>query len=791
MQSALEKLQHKLETAQRALAEAEARCALYDTEHQETTKDLEKIHNQANQEWIAALDVVEDPIFLHDNEFRILRCNKAYQRCAGISFREIIGQPYFAVFPKNAGPLQSCLSSMKNATEVAEEVMLGSGKIFRSRASPIYDAKGKYLNAIHVMEDISERKQAEQALQESETKFRSLFQSMTEGVALHELVCDTEGRAVDYRILEINPAFERHTGVHAAVKGKLASQIYDISPAPYLEVYEKVVRTGETVTFETYFPPLQRHFEISAFTPKQGQFATVFMDITKRKRTEAALLEKERLVSESQRIAHVGGWDYKLTGLLSWTDEMYRIFGVSPDTFSPTVESLLHLIHPDDRLAMQAWIEACQAGEKPGELEFRVILSDGAVRIIRGRGELKYDAENRPIYLAGTAQDVTDLKLAEKNQQRLNRALSLLTKCNTALIHAKDEQEILSNICKLAVDAGGYMMAWVGFAEDDDAKTVRPVAQSGYEEGYLDGINITWADTERGRGPTGTAIRMAQSVVNQNILTNPSAVPWVEAAIKRGYHSSIALPLVSNKKVLGALSIYAAEPNAFVAEEVTLLEELANDLAYGIITLRTRTAHEQHAEILRKSLEQSIQTIADTVEARDPYTAGHQRRVAELATAIAREIGLPEEQITGIHLAAIIHDLGKIHIPAEILSKPGKLDDIEFMLIKTHPQYGRDILKNVKFPWPIADIVWQHHEKLDGSGYPKGLKGGQILLESRIMTVADVVEAMSSHRPYRAALGIEAALNEIKRGRDSAYDPAVVDACLNLFAERGFTFSSQ
>jgi HD-GYP domain-containing protein (c-di-GMP phosphodiesterase class II) len=135
--------------------------------------------------------------------------------------------------------------------------------------------------------------------------------------------------------------------------------------------------------------------------------------------------------------------------------------------------------------------------------------------------------------------------------------------------------------------------------------------------------------------------------------------------------------------------------------------------------------------------------------------------------------------------------LGKIHIPSEILSKPGKLDDIEYMLIKTHPQYGHDILKNVRFPWPIADIVWQHHEKLDGSGYPKGLKGGQILLESRIMTVADVVEAISSHRPYRSALGIEAALNEIKRGRGSAYDPVVVDACLKLFTEKGFTFKSQ
>jgi putative nucleotidyltransferase with HDIG domain len=260
--------------------------------------------------------------------------------------------------------------------------------------------------------------------------------------------------------------------------------------------------------------------------------------------------------------------------------------------------------------------------------------------------------------------------------------------------------------------------------------------------------------------------------------------------LARGYVSNIALPLSDSGRTFGGLSIYSAEANAFDDEEVHLLEEMANDLAYGIITLRTRTEHEQHATILRQSLEQSIQTIAGTVEARDPYTAGHQRRVSELAAAIALEMGLPEEQVNGIHLAAMIHDVGKIHIPAEILSKPGKLNDIEFMLVKTHPQSGYDILKGVKFPWPIADIILQHHERMDGSGYPQGLKDGEILLESRIMAVADVVEAMSSHRPYRPALGIMAALSEIDRGRRSVYDPEVVDACLRLFVEKRFAFSS-
>src|SRR5512141_2465621 len=178
-----------------------------------------------------------------------------------------------------------------------------------------------------------------------------------------------------------------------------------------------------------------------------------------------------------------------------------------------------------------------------------------------------------------------------------------------------------------------------------------------------------------------------------------------------------------------------------------------------MVEARTISLRNSEAK-LRSSLIESISAIAATVEMRDPYTAGHQRRVAKLASAIAREIGLPENQIEGLYLASVVHDVGKIRIPAEVLSNPGKLSNIEFSLIKLHPQAGYDILKEVDFPWPIAQFVLQHHERLDGSGYPQGLKGDAILLEARIISVADVIEAMASHRPYRPALGIDAALQE-------------------------------
>ena len=191
---------------------------------------------------------------------------------------------------------------------------------------------------------------------------------------------------------------------------------------------------------------------------------------------------------------------------------------------------------------------------------------------------------------------------------------------------------------------------------------------------------------------------------------------------------------------------------------------------------------------LEQGLEGTIQAMAMTVEIRDPYTAGHQQRVAGLACAIAQEMGLSEEKVTAIRLAAAVHDIGKISVPAEILSRPGRLGEVEFKLIQAHPTVAYDILSSIDFPWPIADIVLQHHEKLDGSGYPLGLKGEGILVEARILSVADVVEAMSSHRPYRPALGVEKAIEEITENKATLYDATCVDACLKVFAVRRFEF---
>lgn len=214
---------------------------------------------------------------------------------------------------------------------------------------------------------------------------------------------------------------------------------------------------------------------------------------------------------------------------------------------------------------------------------------------------------------------------------------------------------------------------------------------------------------------------------------------------------------------------------------------------YNDITEQKKTEHELKQSMLqlRKNLTGTVQAMAMTVETRDPYTAGHQRRTSDIARGIAQEMGLPGKQVDGIRMAGVIHDLGKISIPAEILSKPGKIGRPEFSLIKHHPQTGYDILKGIDFRWPVADIVLQHHERIDGSGYPFGLVSEDILIEAKIIGVADVIEAMSSHRPYRPALGIDKAFSEIMQHRGDLYDADVVDATVELFTKREFDFTAE
>lgn len=361
-----------------------------------------------------------------------------------------------------------------------------------------------------------------------------------------------------------------------------------------------------------------------------------------------------------------------------------------------------------------------------------------------------------------------------------------LRQISRALLRVKSEPELFQYVCDSLKEIGYISLVWIGIVEAGSF-AVRPVAQAGFEQGYLASIRVAWDDSPYGLGPTGMAIKTGIPFVMSDIVHDPRYEPWRKEALKRGYASSVALPLQCEGDTIGALNVYSRRKDAFSEQRVALLQEVAADIAVGVRALRSEKQLKLSIEKLNRTLAGTIQAIEMTVEMRDPYTAGHQRRVAKLAGAIAAEMGLPEERLRGVSMAASVHDVGKICVPVEILSKPGRLSVGELSMIKTHSQVGYEILRTIESPWPIAEAALQHHERLDGSGYPSGLQATGILLEARVIGVADVVEAMASHRPYRPALGIDSALEEVGRKSGVLYDPDVVNACFRFLQKNAFS----
>lgn len=752
--------------------------------------DVDNIIKEALHEWIAALDSVEDAIFIHDKEFRILRCNKAYQQYAKLPFNEIIGKLYFEIFPKSYGPLHSCSDAINKSFEVAEEELEVGDTIFRSRGSSITDKKGEYLYSIHTLEDITQNKKLYTELETSESRYKRLFESAKDGIliieAKTELILDANPFIMNILKYEIDE-----------LVGKKLWEIGLFADKQDSIIAFKELKKERYIRYENM--PLQDkdgkkiNVEFISNVYKVGNDDIIQCNI----RDISERLLSERMLKESElkfKMIFEGASDGILIAdavTRKFADSNERIRKMLGDYTKEEVLSLgIEDIHPaKDIPYVLTQFEKQAKGEIELAADIPVKRKDGTL-FFADINSFLLTIENKK-YLVGFFRDITKRKENEAALKRSNRALRTLSATNMLLIHTKSEKKLLQEVTDIIVKAenGGYSFAVVCYKEDYKEKGIIPMAWSGGDKSYFWEEHTNWDEAKQSQLPICIAIDTSTAQICRDIKKECNQKPWRDAALSLGYASNIALPLSNENETFGAISIYSTEVKFFDEEEVKLLEELASDLSYGIINLRRRIEHKKQTLLFKESLEQSIQAIAATIESRDPYTAGHQRRVGELATAIAQEMGLPENQIQGIHFAAIIHDLGKIHIPSEILSKPGKLNDLEYRLIQIHPQSGYEILKNIKFPWPIADIVLQHHERLDGSGYPQGLNGNEILIESKIMSVADVVEAISSHRPYRPSLGIEYALNEITRGRGVLYDELAVDACLKLFREKEFKFS--
>jgi HD-GYP domain-containing protein (c-di-GMP phosphodiesterase class II) len=365
------------------------------------------------------------------------------------------------------------------------------------------------------------------------------------------------------------------------------------------------------------------------------------------------------------------------------------------------------------------------------------------------------------------------------------RAADTMSAGNALVATADDEPTLLRDMCQTAVTAGGYRFAWYGRRSPhpvgSEARIV-PVASSSEFADYLDGLVISTGGGPFGQGPTGVAARTGHTAVSADLTTDPHCSAWSERALARGFRSLASLPVFVDGTFDGVLAVYASEPDAFDDHSVATLEDLTATLGNGMARLRGRSE-------LRRAFVNSIDLVAAVVESRDPYTAGHQALVAELARAIGTEMGIDEHRLNGLTFAARIHDVGKIGVPIDLLCRPGRLADEELAVVRRHAVLGWEIAGHFEWPWPIAEIIHQHHERFDGSGYPQGLSGTDILLEARILAVADTYQAVASRRPYRAALGTERAREVVESGSGTAYDPGVVAAFLAILAD-GFTFSS-
>ncbi len=326
-------------------------------------------------------------------------------------------------------------------------------------------------------------------------------------------------------------------------------------------------------------------------------------EIAERKNAEVALLSSEAQLKEAQAVAHLGSYEIDvLTGAAHWSDEIFRIIGLNRQNGALSrSEFVERVVHPEDRQYAIDRYDRLVHEAKPYNTQYRIMRPDGSIRFVQSMGEPIRNPEGAVVRFAGALLDITERKQSEDNLARLNRTLQTLYQCNQALVHATDEYELLHAACRILVEVGGLRMAWVGYRELDVEKSIRPVAQAGYDEGYVESVKATWEDTERGHGPTGTAIRTGKPSWTKNIQTDSSIAPWRAEALKRGYGSNISLPLMSDEATFGALTLYAKEPNAFNERTLEQFTELANNLAYGVIALRTRAQRRRAEAALREA----------------------------------------------------------------------------------------------------------------------------------------------------------------------------------------------
>lgn len=566
------------------------------------------------REWLqVTLASIGDAVMATDESGRIVFINPVAVALTGWGDEEARGRPIEDVFRiLNERTRQAAEDVVRRVLREGKVVNLANHTSLLTRdgrevpiedsAAPIRNKAGDISGVVLVFHDVTEKRSAQTALRDSEQQFRSMFELAALGMA--------QADPHTGRILRVNDKYCRITGYSA--DELIGSRVSDLTHPEDVErdwaLFQAAVR-GETPTYQNEKRYVRKDGTVvwvnvnAALIRDEAahpvRTVAAIEDITDRKRIERALRESQEDLNRAQAVGRIGSWRLDVRrNELRWSRENHRIFGI-PEGPPLTYETFLGVVHEEDRDYVHEKWTAALRGE-PYDIEHRLVVG-GELKWVRERAELEFDSEGVLLGGFGTTQDITELKRQEEERLNLSRTLRALSSASQAVIHSENDSSLLEDVCRIVVEDCGQSMVWIGLAEHDEEKTVRPAAQAGEEAGYLESIRITWADTEQGRGPTGTAIRTGRPDICHDLRTDPRMGPWRAEAIQRGYGSSIAIPLKAEVGILGALTIYSRKPNAFPEGEVKLLTELADNLAHGITVIRTRLARAQAEEALRRS----------------------------------------------------------------------------------------------------------------------------------------------------------------------------------------------
>ncbi len=745
-------------------------------------EDLQREHDAAElarKQWLQTIDAVRDPMVVHDAAGHVLRSNLAYARKAGIGVAQLIGKPYWECFPR-----------MEHAL-AGDEFATGAGEIFVARSFPIHDADGEPRSVVHIFEDVTERKRAAEALEKREKRFRALIENGSDLI----LVIDAKG-FVSYA----SPSAQAISGfeLHEIVGSPFVNFVHPDDVARTVANIAAIGRSpGATHSAELRLRLKNGNWADAAATstnalhdPNILGIVVNARDVTARKRAERGVERANRLYATLSAVNHA------IVHAETRRDLCERIVQLSTD-IGLWHGAWIGFVDPETkRIVPQAWSPSMAA-----HIDGMAVSVDP--QIAHGRGPTGNAARSgEPYFCDDVFADPATLPwqgFATKLGIQTVAAIPLCpagSPAGVVNLYSKEAGIYSPEVRALVIEMGSDItFAREGFErERERLNAVRGLRESearframfdqstvGMSQTSLDGRFVA-------ANPALCALfgRSEAELVGRHFadLMHPD---------DRALSEAMKAKLGDRDETGGSMETRYLRKDGGVVwanVSVSLVRDEAGEPLHFFAMVENLSERKRAEHDLRLALSATIEAIAATVETRDPYTAGHQRRVADLAAAIAREMKLPADTVEGIHFGALIHDLGKIQVPAELLSKPTKLTKLEFELIKTHPQTGYEIVRNIKFPWKVAEMVHQHHERLDGSGYPQGLTGEAIALEARVLAVADVVEAMASHRPYRPGLGTDAALKEVAARRGTWFDPAAVDACLAIFRDGRFSFGA-